>query len=154
MAPTACAGLLIERAHPSGKAAQDARQPYTLRDVRDYYGNHYLRGATVERVSEEISKLEARRAEERAAGIDKLHERATKLKLLLKDTEPPDMDLDDELRGPYVLTNLHPADGMGKGAGYYHAHLPGVSLKFIEQQLTQIEVERPLNSPRPSSARR
>jgi hypothetical protein len=136
-------GLLIERVHPSGKAAQDARQPYTLRDARDYYGNQYLYGASLERVSEEISKLEARRAEERAAGIDKLHERATKLKLLLKDTEPPDMDLDEELRGPYVLTNLDPADGMGKGAGYYHAHLPGVSLKFIEQQLTQIEAERP-----------
>jgi hypothetical protein len=40
---------------------------------RDYYGNHYLYGASPERVAEEISKLEMRRAEERAAGIDKRH---------------------------------------------------------------------------------
>jgi hypothetical protein len=112
---------------------------------RDYYGNHYLYGASPERVAEEISKLEMRRAEERAAGIDKLHERAAKLKLLLKDTEPPDMDLDEDLRGPYVLANLDPVEG--KGVGYYHAHFPGVSLKFIEEQLTQIEAEGP-NGPR------
>jgi hypothetical protein len=134
-------GLLIEHVHPSGKAAQDARQPYTLRDARDYYGNQYLYGASLERVAGEISKLEMRRAEERAAGIGKLHERAAKLKLLLKDTEPPDMDLDEDLRGPYVLANLDPVEG--KGVGYYHAHFPGVSLKFIEEQLTQIEAEGP-----------
>src|SRR6516225_1297485 len=132
-------GLLIERVHPGREVK--AHEPYELRDARDYYGNDYLYGASLDEVAEELTKLEARRAEEKAAGIDKLHKRATKLGLLLKDTEEPDKNLSQEWRGPYVLTNLEPTNG--RGPGYYQAHLPGVSLKFIDEQLSQIEGEGP-----------